>query len=62
MDMRQNATEAGDGSRVEIEIEYDLPGGVLGEAVDRLYAERRNERETEHPLENLRRLLEDQPT
>jgi uncharacterized membrane protein len=62
MDMRQTVTEAGDGSRVEIDIEYDLPGGVLGEAVDRLYAERRNEREAEHTLENLKQLLESQAT
>jgi uncharacterized protein YndB with AHSA1/START domain len=62
MDMRQTVTDAGDGSTVEIDIDYDLPGGVLGEAVDQLYAERRNEREAEHTLENLKQLLEGQPT
>jgi uncharacterized membrane protein len=56
---RATVTEAGDGSRVE--IEYNLPGGVLGEAVGRFYAERRNGRETEHTLEKLNQLLEGEP-
>jgi hypothetical protein len=30
----------------------------LGEALDRLYVERRNEREVEHSLQNLKVLLE----
>ena len=49
------------GSRVEIEVDYDLPGGFLGEIVDALYVERRNEREAEHTLQNLKDLVESNP-
>jgi hypothetical protein len=58
MRMRQHVTADGDGSRLELEVEYELPAGVLGQAVDRLYAQRRNEREAEHTLDNLKDLLE----
>lgn len=57
--MRQHVTGDGDGSRLDIEIDYALPAGVLGEVVDHLYAERRNVRELEHTLDNLKDLLED---
>jgi carbon monoxide dehydrogenase subunit G len=56
--MTQQVAPAGAGSRVEIEIDYDLPGGVLGDLIDRVYVERRNEREAEHSLANLKDLLE----
>jgi uncharacterized protein YndB with AHSA1/START domain len=59
MDMRQTVTPAPAGSRLELDIDYDLPGGVLGDVVDRLYVERRNEREAEHTLQNLKDYLED---
>lgn len=45
-------------SRVELEVDYDLPGGFLGDIVNALYAERRNEREAEHSLHNLKDLVE----
>lgn len=56
--MKQRVFPDGDHARVEVELDYDLPGGFLGEAVDRVYAERRNEREAEHSLANLKDLLE----
>ncbi len=58
MALRQKVVPSGDGSHVEFDIDYDLPGGFLGEALDRVYVERRNEREVEHSLQNLKDLLE----
>ncbi len=58
MTLRQQVVPSQDGTRVEIDVDYDLPGGFLGEALDRLYVERRNEREVEHSLQNLKELLE----
>jgi glucose/arabinose dehydrogenase len=47
--------------RVELSVDYDLPGGLLGDLLDRLYVERRNEREAEHSLQNLKDLVEGRP-
>lgn len=58
MRMRQRVMSAPEGSRVEIDVDYDLPGGVLGDLVDKLYVERRNEREMEYSLHNLKELVE----
>ena len=60
MTLRQEVSPSGEGSRVEFDVDYDLPGGFLGEALDRVYVERRNEREVEHSLRNLKDLLEGQ--
>jgi uncharacterized protein YndB with AHSA1/START domain len=57
--MKQRVLDAGDGgSRVELEVEYDLPGGFIGEVLDRLLAERRNEEAVERSLHNLKDLVE----
>ncbi len=56
--MRQRVTPEGDGSRVALEIDYDLPGGILGDIADRAFLEERNQREAEESLGNLQRLLE----
>ncbi len=56
--MRQRVTPADGGSRVELEVDYELPWGVLGQAVDKLVVERRNEREAEESLQNLKNILE----
>lgn len=58
MRMAQRVTATGSGSRVDLEAEYELPAGVLGAVLDRMYVERRNERETEHTLQNLKEVLE----
>jgi uncharacterized membrane protein len=58
LEMHQRIEPRDNGSRVELEIDYDLPGGALGDAVDKLYVERRNEREAAHSLSNLKELLE----
>ncbi len=56
--MRQTVVPVHGASRVELELDYELPGGWLGAAIDRVYLERRNEREAEHSLHNLKDLLE----
>jgi uncharacterized protein YndB with AHSA1/START domain len=56
--MAQQVRGEGSRSRVELDLDYELPGGFAGELVDRTYAERRNEREAEHSLHNLKDLLE----
>jgi len=56
--MKQTVAPADGGSRVELELDYELPGGLLGELADRAYLERRNAREVEHSLQNLKDLLE----
>lgn len=58
MRMRQQVVPTGTGSRMHLEVDYDLPAGALGEALDRIYVERRNEREADHTLQNLKDLLE----
>lgn len=61
MKMKQSVSPTDRGSRVELEVDYELPGGFLGEALDRVYVERRNEREAEASLQNLKSLVESQP-
>ena len=56
--MVQTVEEADGGSRVDVELDYELPGGFIGELFDSAYAERRNERELEHSLHNLKELVE----
>jgi uncharacterized membrane protein len=58
--MRQVVMPSDRGSRVVLNVDYDLPGGFLGDLLDRLYVERRNEREAEHSLQNLKDLVERQ--
>jgi uncharacterized protein YndB with AHSA1/START domain len=58
--MRQTVAPGGaGGSRVELELDYELPGGWLGELVDRAVVEAQNEREADASLDRLKRLLED---
>lgn len=56
--MRQEVEPTAAGSRVTLAVDYDLPGGPLGDLADRVFVERRNEREAEHSLQNLKDLLE----
>lgn len=59
--LTESLLEAGPVTTVSLEVDYDLPGGFLGEAVDKLFVERRNEREAEHILANLKDLVESRP-
>jgi uncharacterized membrane protein len=56
--MVQRVHDTGGGSRVDFELDYELPGGIVGEWVDAGFAQRRNERELEHSVHNLKELLE----
>jgi hypothetical protein len=47
----------GDGSTVSFEVDYLLPGGVIGDLAFSL-SERRDEREVEHFLHNLKEFAE----
>jgi uncharacterized membrane protein len=56
--MRQTVVSGDGNSRVEIELDYELPGGWLGELLDRGVVEEQNEREAEQSLERLKTLAE----
>ena len=58
LEMRQSVAAEDGGTRLELEIEYEVPGGPFGEFLDRVLFERRNEEEAERSLANLKRLLE----
>ena len=60
--MKQTVSAAGGGSRVALEIDYELPGGLIGQLIDRAYVEGHNEREAEQSLQNLKELLEGRRT
>lgn len=55
--MGQTVEASGNGSRVSFEVDYELPGGAVGGLAAPLI-ERRNEREVEHSLHNLKELAE----
>jgi hypothetical protein len=48
----------GDGTRLTAVFEYELPGGGLGKAIDKLLVERMNAKNLEESLENLKALVE----
>ena len=48
----------GDGTRVELDVDYELPLGVLGRAVDSVYLHRKNEEQADEILAKLKRLCE----
>ena len=49
------------GTLVTQEMEYTVPGSVLGKVVDRLIFEKMAERDMLHSLENLKLLMEESP-
>ena len=51
-------TKAGTGADIEVDIEYELPAGFLGQIADKLFIERTVARDLRHSLENLKALLE----
>jgi uncharacterized membrane protein len=56
--MTQTITPRDEGSTVQLEADYDLPGGFLGELLDRAVVEAQNEREAERSLQNLKELVD----
>jgi uncharacterized membrane protein len=57
MEMSQTISDSNGVSRVEFEIDYDLPEDVAA-VLEGDVAERRNERELDHSLQNLKDLAE----
>jgi uncharacterized membrane protein len=57
MTMKQSISDTAGGSIVAFEVDYDLPED-LAAALESDLAERRNERELEHSLQNLKDLAE----
>jgi uncharacterized membrane protein len=57
MEMKQSVSDSAGVSKVEFEIDYDLPQD-LAAALETEVAERRHERELEHSLHNLKDLAE----
>ena len=55
--MRQAVQAREAGSTATFDVEYELPGGFLGDLAE-LVAGRRNERELEHSMHNLKDLAE----
>jgi uncharacterized membrane protein len=55
---RMTFVPEGDGTRVTMSFEYEMPGGGIGKVVDRLVAERMNAQNLEKSLENLKALAE----
>lgn len=49
---------AGGGTRLHCSFDYDVPGGGLGKALDKLLLERINAENVEKSLENLKSLIE----
>jgi hypothetical protein len=57
MEMKQPISDSAGVSKVEFEIDYDLPQDVV-ELLETDVAERRHERELDHSLHNLKDLAE----
>jgi uncharacterized membrane protein len=55
---RMTFAPEGEGTRVTMSFEYEMPGGGIGKVVDRLVAERMNAQNLEKSLENLKTLAE----
>ncbi len=58
LEMVQTVRPLEQGSEVTLEIDYELPGGILGRIADRVIAERQNEHDAERSLEALKRIAE----
>jgi uncharacterized membrane protein len=54
----ERLTPEGTGTRVEIEVDYELPLGLLGKAVDSMYLHGKNEEQAEEILSKLKALCE----
>lgn len=59
--LTERLTPEGAGTRVELEVDYDLPLGLLGQAVDAVYLHGKNETQAEEILASLKSLCESTP-
>jgi uncharacterized membrane protein len=51
-------TPAGVGTEFETDVEYELPAGIFGHIVDKLFVEKTVERDLRHSMETFKALLE----
>lgn len=56
--LTERLTAEGGSTRVELDVEYDLPLGILGEAVDAIYLHGKNEEQADQILDRLKGLCE----
>src|SRR5688500_9908907 len=55
----KNRFESADaGTDVTIEVDYELPGGIVGGIADKLFVERAIERDFKHSMENFKAICE----
>ena len=52
----------GSGTRVTIDMEYEIAAGILGQVLSKAFAERAIERDVHHSAENLKALAEEPST
>ena len=52
----------GSGTRVTIDMEYEIAAGLLGKVLSKAFAERAIERDVHHSAENLKAVVEDAST
>jgi uncharacterized membrane protein len=58
LDTVYHFTPAGSGTDLAIDIDYELPAGILGHIADKLFIETAIERGVRHSLENFKALVE----
>jgi carbon monoxide dehydrogenase subunit G len=51
-------TPEGNGTAITFRLAYDMPGGSVGQAVNKLVVERTNENNVKQSLQNLKKLVE----
>jgi uncharacterized membrane protein len=51
-------TPEGEGTQVSVTFEYEMPGGGIGQAVNKLIIEKMNAENLEKSLQNLKKLVE----
>jgi ligand-binding SRPBCC domain-containing protein len=56
--LTERLSAEGDGTRVELDVDYDLPLGILGDAVDAIFLHSKNEEQAEEILSKLKSLCE----
>ena len=56
--LTERLTPEGSGTRVELDVDYDLPLGILGDAVDAVFLHSKNEEQADEILSKLKALCE----
>jgi uncharacterized membrane protein len=53
-----SATPSGTGTDLHVEMDYELPAGILAKIADKLFIERAIERDVKHSIENFQAIVE----